>query len=101
MTNESIPVNETAASNATRSRVLDPDLNYIWSFTGIESDPITMVLNQEGSDLYGQAKYEPEGAKAWNADVMGSVKENEVELTIDRSEGQGACHHQDDRHLCQ
>ena len=41
-----------------------------------------MVLNQEGSELYGQAKYEPEGGKAWNADVMGSVTENEVELTL-------------------
>ena len=57
-------------------------LNYIWSFTGIESDPITMALNHEGSELYGQAKYEPEGGKAWNADVVGSVKGSEVELTL-------------------
>ena len=78
-TNESIPVNETAA--ATQSGT-GPNLNYIWSFTGIESDPITMALNQEGSELYGQAKYEPEGGKAWNADVVGSVTENEVELTL-------------------
>ena len=79
-TNESIPVNETAA-HATQSGT-GPNLNYIWSFTGIEIDPITMVLNQEGSELYGQAKYEPEGGKAWNADVVGSVTENEVELTL-------------------
>lgn len=80
-TNESIQVNETAATNATQSGT-GPNLNYIWSFAGIESDPITMALNQEGSELYGQAKYEPEGGKAWNADVVGSVTENEVELTL-------------------
>jgi hypothetical protein len=68
-------------SNATQAGT-DPNLNYIWSFTGIEAGPITMVLNQEGSDLYGQAKYEPEGGKAWNANVVGSFTENEVELTL-------------------
>lgn len=78
--NESAQVNETAA-NATQAST-GPNLNYIWSFTGIEIGPITMALNQEGSDLYGQAKYEPEGGKAWNADVVGSVTENEVELTL-------------------
>jgi hypothetical protein len=41
-----------------------------------------MALNQEGSELYGQAKYEPEGGKAWNANVVGSVTENEVDLTL-------------------
>ncbi|MCK9442148.1 MAG: hypothetical protein M0Q13_12090 [Methanothrix sp.] len=80
-TNESIPVNETAAANATQTGT-GPNLNYIWSFTGIEISPITMVLNQEGSELYGQAKCEPEDGKAWNADVVGSVTENEVELTL-------------------
>ncbi len=80
-TNESIPSNDTADVNATQAAA-GPNLNYIWSFTGIEIDPITMVLNQEGSELYGQAKYEPEGGKAWNADVLGSVLENEVTLTL-------------------
>ena len=37
-TNESIQVNETAATNATQSGT-GPNLNYIWSFTGIESGP--------------------------------------------------------------
>jgi hypothetical protein len=78
-TNESIPMNETAAATQSGS---GPNLNYIWSLTGIEVGPITMALTQEGSELYGQAKYEPEGGKAWNADVVGSVKENEVELTL-------------------
>ena len=78
--NESAQVNETAA-NATQVGA-GPNLNYIWSFSGIESGSITMALNQDGSELYGQAKYEPEGGKAWNADVMGSVTENEVVLTM-------------------
>ena len=80
-TNEIIPVNETAAANATGAGT-GPNLNYIWSFSGIEIGPITMALNQEGSELYGQAKYEPEGGKAWNAEVVGSVTENKVDLTL-------------------
>jgi hypothetical protein len=80
-TNESIPVNETTDVNATQAQV-GSNLNYIWSFTGIEIGPITLVLNQEGSDLYGRAKYEPEGGKAWNANVVGSIKENKVDLTL-------------------
>jgi hypothetical protein len=78
-TNESIPANETAATTQSST---GPNLNYIWSFTGIEVGPIIMVLNQEGSELYGQARYEPEDGKAWNADVVGSVTENEVDLTL-------------------
>jgi len=58
------------------------NLNYIWSFSGIETGSITMAINPEGSELYGQAKYEPEGGKAWNAEVVGSITGNEVELTM-------------------
>jgi hypothetical protein len=79
--NESAQANETAAANATEASS-GPNYSYIWSFSGIETGPITMALNQEGSELYGQAKYEPEGGKAWNADVMGSFAGNEVELTM-------------------
>jgi len=80
-TNEGTSVNETAVVNATQAAA-GPNLNYIWSITGIEVGPITMALTQEGSELYGQAKYEPESGKAWNADVVGSVTENEVVLTL-------------------
>jgi hypothetical protein len=83
-TNESIQVNETTA--ATQSGT-GPNLNYIWSFTGIESGSVTMALNQEGSELYGQAKYEPEAGKAWNANVVGSVIENKVDLTLTAQKG--------------
>jgi hypothetical protein len=75
------PANNSSTTENNASET-GPNLNYIWSFSGIEVDPITMVLNQEGSELYGQAKYEPEGGKAWNADVVGSITENEVELTL-------------------
>ncbi len=80
-TNESTPANGTADVNATQSGS-GPNLNYIWSFTGIETGPITMALNQEGSELYGQAKYEPDSGKAWNAEVVGFVTENKVDLTL-------------------
>lgn len=79
--NESILVSETAAANASQTGT-GPNLNYIWSFSGIETGPITMALNPEGSELYGQAKYEPDGEKAWNAEVVGSITGNEVELTM-------------------
>jgi hypothetical protein len=58
------------------------NLNYIWSFSGIEAGPITMAINQDGSDLFGQAKYEPERGIAWNAELVGSVEGNTVELTM-------------------
>jgi hypothetical protein len=75
-TNETVPANETSPSES------GPSLNYIWSFSGIETGPITMALNQEGGDLFGQAKYEPEGGKAWNADVVGSIAGDKVDLTM-------------------
>jgi hypothetical protein len=72
-----VAANDTAVPVQTAA-----NLNYIWSFSGIESGPITIVINQEGSDLFGQAKYEPDSGSAWNADVVGSVSENEVELSM-------------------
>lgn len=76
------------AANETSAPVQKAaNLNYIWSFSGIESGPITMVINQEGSDLFGQAKYEPDSGSAWNADVVGSVSGNEVELSITAQKG--------------
>lgn len=88
------PIIEDFINNETENVTLDyassnlplPNLRYIWSFTGIESDAITMVLDQEGNDLFGQSKYEPEGGKAWNAEVVGSIVDsvsgNDVKLTM-------------------
>ena len=78
------PANNTSAmeNNTTTTASLGPSLNYIWSITGIESGMISMVLNQDGQDLFGQAKYEPEGGQPWNADVMGSITGDKVELIL-------------------
>jgi hypothetical protein len=78
------PANNTSATenNTTTTASLGPSLNYIWSITGIESGMISMVLNQDGQDLFGQAKYEPEGGQPWNADVMGSIIGDKVELIL-------------------
>jgi hypothetical protein len=59
-----------------------PSLSYIWSVSGIESGQVIMVLSQDGSDLYGQAKYEPDNGQAWNAIVIGSVEEDRVYLVL-------------------
>jgi hypothetical protein len=58
------------------------NLNYIWSVTGIESKQIIMALNQEGKDIYGRAKYEPDSGQAWNGVVVGSTKNDEVDLVL-------------------
>lgn len=59
-----------------------PSLSYIWSVSGIESGQVIMVLSQDGSDLYGQAKYEPDRGQAWNAVVIGSVEEGRIYLVL-------------------
>jgi hypothetical protein len=41
-----------------------------------------VALHQEGNDLFGQAKYEPESGDAWNGEVVGLISENEVILAI-------------------
>ncbi len=64
-----------------------PNLMYIWSITGIENDQVIMALNQEGSDLFGQAKYEPENADSWNGEVAGLVHGNQVYLVITALKG--------------
>lgn len=85
-TNDSIPLNDTPGNNAAQTAA-GINLSYIWSLTGIESGPVTMVLNQEGSELYGQAKFEPDEENAWNADVMGSINGNNVELAMTAQKG--------------
>ncbi|MDD2835192.1 MAG: hypothetical protein PHY05_03490 [Methanothrix sp.] len=73
--------NETAFFNESIASY-EPNLSFIWSVTGIEKDPVIMVLNQEGSDLYGQAKYEPNSGQAWNGIVVGSVQEDRIDLVM-------------------
>ena len=90
--NAILPANESASMNETENTtavavnltpaISGPNPNYIWQFSGIEASPITMVLDQNGNDLLGRAKYEPEGGKSWNADVIGSVAGEKVDLTM-------------------
>ena len=70
----------TNVTNETAPSVLN--LNYIWSVSGIEAGPISMAVDQDGSDLFIRAKYEPEGGKAWNAEGTGSVEGDQVELSM-------------------
>lgn len=70
----------TNVTNETASSALN--LNYIWSVSGIESGPISMAVDQDGSDLFIRAKYEPEGGDAWNAEGTGSVEGDQVELSM-------------------
>jgi hypothetical protein len=64
-----------------------PNLKYIWSIMGIEDDKVMMALDQDGSDLFGQAKYEPDSGDAWNGNVAGSITGNQVDLTITAQKG--------------
>ncbi|MDD1750475.1 MAG: hypothetical protein LUO89_11450 [Methanothrix sp.] len=70
-----------AISNESKQAAV-PSLSYIWSITGIESGQVIMVLNQDGGDLYGQAKYEPDSGQAWNAIVIGSVEDGKIYLVL-------------------
>jgi hypothetical protein len=69
-------------ADQTHTTMIAPRLEYIWSFEGIETDRITVALHQDGNDLFGQAKYEPENGDAWNGEVVGLISENEVILAI-------------------
>ena len=63
------------------------NLKYIWVVSGIEKDQITMALDQEGNDLFGKAKYEPEKGEPWNGVVAGAVSEKRVHLAIAAMKG--------------
>jgi len=68
-------LNESEPCSAT-------NLSCIWSVKGIESGQVIMVLNQNKSDLYGQAKYEPDNGLAWNGIVIGSIEEDRIDLVM-------------------
>lgn len=75
-------VNEIALADNVTTTSPVPNLNYIWSFSGIDASPITMVLEETDGVLIGRAKYEPDNGKAWNADVIGSVVLDKVDITM-------------------
>jgi hypothetical protein len=81
--NATLLQNATEAQNATPQGPPVPVLEFIWSIDGIEPAPgIIMMLEQDGQDLFGAAKYEPEGGQPWNAVVVGSVSGDKVDLAI-------------------
>lgn len=80
MSNQTVMASSANITNANTTTALN--LKYIWSISGIEKDQITMALDQEGNDLFGRAKYEPENGEPWNGVVAGSVSENWVHLAI-------------------
>lgn len=63
------------------------NLKCIWSVFGIEKDRVVIALNQEGNDLFGQAKYEPDNGNPWNGVVAGFVSGNRVHLAIAAMDG--------------
>jgi hypothetical protein len=64
------------------ANTITENLRYIWSVTGIESDQVIMALDQDGGELFGQAKYEPDSGESWNGDVAGFIVGDEVHLVI-------------------
>jgi hypothetical protein len=59
----------------------------IWSISGIEKEQIAMALKQDGADIFGVAKYEPESEEAWNAVAIGSFSNDNVELVVTSLKG--------------
>lgn len=82
----SLPSGQGISSSPNNGSATE-NLRYIWSVTGIEKDLITMALNQEGADLFGQAKYEPGDGEPWNGDVAGLINGDQVNLVITALEG--------------
>jgi hypothetical protein len=80
----------TAKNNASETAKAASEIakmKGIWSITGIEQEQITMAIQQDGGDLFGQAKYEPDGGAAWNAVAIGSVSGNNVDLVVTALKG--------------
>jgi len=60
-----------------------PGLSGIWSIEGLEEvGGVVVALEQNGSELYGRAKYEPESGWGWNGQVIGSVAGDEIEMVV-------------------
>lgn len=75
------------ASETAKASTEIAKMNGIWSVTGIKAEQITMALQQDGGDLFGQAKYEPQEGEAWNAVATGSINGDSVALVITYPEG--------------
>ena len=85
--NASAPVVPKNVSETAKAASEIATMKGIWSITGIKEEQITMALQQDGGDLFGQAKYEPQAGAAWNAVATGSVNGDNVALVITYPEG--------------
>jgi hypothetical protein len=59
----------------------------IWSISGVEQEQITVALEDDGSYLFGQGKFEPEGGSAWNAEVIGTISGDNVTIVVSALKG--------------
>jgi len=58
-------------------------LKGIWAVTGILPEQITMALSQDYNGyISGEAKYEPQGDRSWNAIATGSITKGEVHIVL-------------------
>ena len=88
VTNASAPaVPNNNASDTAKAASEIAKMKGIWSITGIKQEQITMALQQDAGDLFGQAKYEPQAGAAWNAVTIGSVNGDTVALVVTSLEG--------------
>ena len=80
-----VPKNNASETAKAASEIAN--VKGIWSITGIEQEQITMAIQQDGGDLFGQAKYEPDGGVAWNAVAIGSVSGDNMNLVVTALKG--------------
>jgi hypothetical protein len=96
--NNSADSNATAANASTSTEAMNTSetakaaseiakMKGIWSVSGIENDQVTMALKQDGKDIFGVAKYEPQSEEAWNAVAVGSLSGDNVELVVTSLKG--------------
>lgn len=81
-TNASASEQEKSASETAKAASEIAKMKGIWSISGIEKEQIIIAMKQDGQDLYGAAKYEPEDAEPWNAVVIGSISGDNVSLAV-------------------
>ena len=88
VTNASAPaVPKNNASETAKAASEIAKMKGIWSITGIKQEQITMALQQDSGELFGQAKYEPQAGAVWNAVAIGSVNGDNVALVVTSLEG--------------
>lgn len=81
----SVPENNASETAEAASEIAK--MKGIWSITQIEQEQITIAIQQDGRDLFGQAKYEPDSGEAWNAVAIGSAFGDNLDLVVTALKG--------------